>query len=105
MAAPLVQQGATVVCSHGGQAQPTAPNPRVTLAGQPSIVTSAPVDGCRLHPAARLRRALRDRPVDVRHRSGDVGGPAARRRQGSATCLPTGVPLQVALTQARVTAS
>ena len=36
----LVQQGATVLCLHGGQATPAVPNPRVTSNGQPLIVMS-----------------------------------------------------------------
>ena len=31
----ILHVGATVLCAHGGQAQPTAPNPRVTVSGQP----------------------------------------------------------------------
>jgi hypothetical protein len=105
MAAPLVQQGATVVCSHGGQAQPTAPNPRVTLAGQPSIVTSAPwtVAGCTLPPASG-GPCVTAQWTSGTVRVTSVGQPLVVAT-GSATCLPTGVPLQVALTQARVTAS
>ena len=30
----LLQQGATVLCVHGGQAQATVPNPRVKAGGQ-----------------------------------------------------------------------
>ena len=46
----LVHVGATVLCSHGGQAQPTVPNPRVTVSGQPRKValirlTSGPSAG------------------------------------------------------------
>ena len=36
MPGPLVQFGAQVMCSHGGQATATAPNPRVTLGGAPA---------------------------------------------------------------------
>ena len=32
----LVHQGATVICAHGGQAQPSTTVPRVTLSGQPA---------------------------------------------------------------------
>ena len=32
----LLHVGATVLCAHGGQAQPTAPNPRVLVSGQPT---------------------------------------------------------------------
>ena len=54
MAAPSSSRARRWCAAHGGQAQPTAPNPRVTLAGQPSIVTSAPwtVAGCTLPPAS-----------------------------------------------------
>ena len=38
----LLHLGATVLCSHGGQATPTAPNPRVLLSGQPATTLGAP---------------------------------------------------------------
>ena len=34
----LIQAGATVLCSHGGQAMAIAPNPRVTIDGQPTAL-------------------------------------------------------------------
>ena len=48
----LVHVGATVLCSHGGQAQATVPNPRVTVSGQPTVTITAPyvVAGCALPP-------------------------------------------------------
>ena len=48
----LLHVGATVLCAHGGQAQPTAPNPRVLVGGQPSVVMTAPyaVAGCPFAP-------------------------------------------------------
>ena len=45
----LFHVGATVICAHGGQAQPTAPNPRVLVSGQPSVRWPRP----RWSPAAR----------------------------------------------------
>jgi hypothetical protein len=44
----LLQVGATVMCSHGGQATATVPNPRVTLSGMPSCQLPNPwvVAGC-----------------------------------------------------------
>ena len=44
----LVHVGATVLCSHGGQAQPTAPNPRVKIMGTPVPMSAPPfmVAGC-----------------------------------------------------------
>lgn len=52
MPGPLLHVGATVLCSHGGQAQPTAPNPRVMVSGQPTVTMSAPwvVAGCAMPP-------------------------------------------------------
>ena len=50
----LVQQGATVQCAHGGQAQPSTPAPRVSLAGQKAVALPSPwtVSGCTLPPQA-----------------------------------------------------
>lgn len=44
----LLHVGATVLCAHAGQATPTAPNPRVTVSGQPTILLSTPyvIAGC-----------------------------------------------------------
>jgi len=44
----LLHQGATVLCLHAGQAQPTAPNPRVKVSGQPVVTQIAPytIAGC-----------------------------------------------------------
>ncbi|MGH8072127.1 MAG: hypothetical protein ACRERE_44230, partial [Candidatus Entotheonellia bacterium] len=48
----LLHVGATVLCAHGGQAQPTVPNPRVTVSGQPIVMLTTPyvVAGCALPP-------------------------------------------------------
>jgi hypothetical protein len=101
----LVQQGATVVCAHAGQAQPTQPSPRVRLSGQPAVALPAPwtVAGCTLPPAAG------GPCVTAQWSAGSVRvtsqGQPLVLQGGSATCLPTGVPLQVTATQARVKAS
>ncbi len=44
----ILHVGATVICSHGGQAMPTAPDPRVKVSSQPVTTQSAPytVAGC-----------------------------------------------------------
>src|SRR5829696_4374276 len=48
----LLHVGATVLCSHAGQAQPTVPNPRVMVSGQPRVTRASPyvVAGCTLPP-------------------------------------------------------
>ena len=48
MPGPLLHVGATVICAHAGQAQPTAPNPRVMVSSQPTVTLAAPwvIAGC-----------------------------------------------------------
>jgi hypothetical protein len=101
----LVQQGATVICPHAGQAQPTTPNPRVGLSGQPAVGLSGPwtVAACTLPPSAGgpcVTASWATGSVRVQ----SMGQPLVVQ-SGSATCVPTGVPLQVTATQARVRAS
>ena len=50
----LLHLGATVLCSHGGQAQPTSPNPRVLVGGLPVVTQAAPyaIAGCPFVPPA-----------------------------------------------------
>ena len=54
MAGFLLQQGAMVMCAHGGQATPSVPNPRVAVMGMPTATTTAPwvVAGCPGVPSA-----------------------------------------------------
>jgi hypothetical protein len=101
----LVQQGATVQCAHGGQAQPSTPAPRVSLAGQKAVALPSPwtVSGCTLPPQAGGPCAT------ATWTSGTVrvttSGQPLVVQGGSATCVPTGTPLTVASAQTRVTAT
>jgi hypothetical protein len=73
----LLHVGATVMCMHAGQAQPTSPNPRVTVGGQPVVTQPAPytVAGCpffagpspsRASPLSGSRRPRACSPVEHR---------------------------------------
>lgn len=44
----LLHEGAEVICLHGGMAQPTAPDSRVTVSGQPITTQPYPytIGGC-----------------------------------------------------------
>ncbi len=44
----LLHEGATVICLHGGMAQPIVPNPRVMVSGQPITTQPYPytIAGC-----------------------------------------------------------
>jgi len=48
----LLHVGSQVLCAHGGQAQPTVPNPRVLVSGQPVVPMTGPwvIAGCVLPP-------------------------------------------------------
>ena len=54
MAGFLLHQGAVVMCLHGGQAIPAAPNPRVLVSGMPTATIAAPwtIAGCPGVPSA-----------------------------------------------------
>jgi hypothetical protein len=101
----LVNQASTVLCSHGGQAQPTVPNPRVKVSAQATVLLSAPytVAGCALPtnvggPCATAQWTSGSTRVT------SMGQPLVIQG-GSATCVPTGVPLMVTVTQPRVRVS
>lgn len=98
----LLHAGATVLCSHGGQAQPTVVNPRVTVTGQPTVLQSGPyaVAGCGMPPAAGGPCATA-MFVSAATRITSSGQPVLLL-DSQASCAPTGTPLLVTATQARV---
>lgn len=101
----LLHVGATVLCSHGGQAQPTVPNPRVTLSGQPTVTMAAPyvVAGCTLPPPpAANGPCVTAQWVSAATRVTSNGQPLLLL-DSQAICAPTGTPLVVVMTQIRVT--
>ncbi len=99
----LIQQGATVLCLHGGQATPTAPNLRVTLSGQPSTLISAPwiIAGCPGIPTA-VPPCVTAQWVTGSTRVTSNGQPLVIL-SGQAICTPPGTPLLPLVTQTRVT--
>lgn len=105
MAGFLVQHGATVLCSHAGQAQPAVPNPRVRLSGQSAVNMTGPwiVTGCPFPPNSG------GPCVSALWTSGTVRvtstGQPLVIQGGTATCVPTGVPLTVVAAQVRVRAT
>ena len=102
----LLHLGATVLCSHGGQALPTAPNPRVLVGGQPVTTQTAPytVAGCAFVPPAGNGPCVTAQWVlgALRVRA---GGQPVLLQDSQAICAPTGTPLMVAVTQVRVKGS
>ena len=101
----LVQQGATVMCVHGGQAIPTVPNPRITLEGMPSSTISAPwiVAGCPgippgVPPCVTAQWVMGTTRVTS-------NGQLLVVMSGQAVCAPPGTPLLPLVTQTRVIAT
>jgi hypothetical protein len=98
----LLHQGATVLCSHGGQAMPTVPNPRVTVSGQPTALVSAPwaIAGCPLVPPP-LPPCVTAQWVTGTTRVMSNGQPLVVQT-GQAVCAPNGTPVVVVASQTRV---
>lgn len=101
----LVHVGATVLCAHGGQAQPTVPQPRVLVSGQPVVTLASPyvVAGCGFPPPpAANGPCLTAQFVDGATRVFALGLPVLLL-DSQAICAPTGTPLMITVTQPRVT--
>jgi hypothetical protein len=101
----LLHLGATVLCSHAGQAQPTAPNPRVMVNGTPTVTLAAPyvVAGCALPPPpAANGPCVTAQFVTAATRVTSNGQPLLLL-DSQAICAPTGTPLIIVVTQTRVT--
>jgi hypothetical protein len=98
----LLHQGATVVCMHGGQAQPVAPMPRVLVGGLPVVTQPAPwvVAGCPFVPPAA------GPCVTAQWVTGATrvlaGGAPVLLSDSTAVCVPTGTGVNVIVTQTRV---
>jgi hypothetical protein len=105
MAGFVVHLGATVMCTHGGQATPTAPNPRVLVSGQPIVTLTAPyvVAGCPFVPSGGNGPCVTGQWIAGAGRVFAGGAPVVVQA-GSSVCTPTGTPLMVLATQTRVTA-
>lgn len=102
----MLHQGATVLCAHGGQAQPTVVNPRVTVSGLPTVFMTSPyvVAGCAFPPPpAGNGPCVTAQFVSGSVRVLSVGQPLLLF-DSQALCVPTGTPLVITVTQTRVIA-
>jgi hypothetical protein len=102
----VLHLGATVLCAHAGQAQPTAPNPRVLVSGQPVTTQVAPyvVAGCPFVPPGGNGPCVTAQWVVGATRVLASGQPVLTQTS-VAICAPTGTPLNVIVTQMRVIAT
>lgn len=103
---PILHLGATVICSHGGQAQPLTPFPRVLVSGQPVVTLTSPyvVAGCPF-----VTPGGNGPCVSAQWIMGAVrvlaGGAPVLTQSGMSICAPTGTPLMPIVTQVRVLAT
>lgn len=105
MPAPILHLGATVLCSHAGQATPLAPFPRVTLSGQPAVTLASPY----AIAACALTGSPNPPCVTGQWTAGAVrvlaGGAPMATLAGQSVCIPTGTPMMPVVAQLRVLAS
>ena len=100
----LLHVGATVLCAHGGQGQPTSPNPRVKVMGQPVATQLLPyaVSGCSNPlPPVNTGPCIIAQWVTAAARVKVMGQPVLLQ-DNQALCTPSGTPVTVAMTQVRV---
>ena len=99
----VLHMGATVICSHGGQAMPTMPIPRVKVSSQPIVTqpTMYTVAGCPFvtggNPLPCVTASWTVAAVRVK-----AGGVPVLLQDSQAITTPNGVPLNVLVTQVRV---
>lgn len=102
----VLHAGATVLCSHAGQAQPTSFSPRVTVSGQPIVTQSTihAIAGCTLPPPPNANGpCVTAQWVTASTRVKSMGVPVLLF-DSQAICAPTGTPVIIASSQGRVSA-
>ena len=103
MSGPILHLGATVTCTHGGQALPTMPSARVLLSGQPAVSQASPwtVARCGFVPPGGNGPCVSATYVAAATRVLIEGMPAVLQSSTS-ICTPTGTPLIPVQVQTRV---
>jgi len=103
----LLDVSSQVTCSHGGQAQATVPNPRVSVSGVPTVLLSGPyvVAGCALPPPPAANGPC----VSAQWLTGTTrvlsNSQPLLVQSSQALCAPTGTPLLILVTQTRANAT
>lgn len=105
MPGPLLVASAQVMCAHGGQAQPIAPDPRVMVSGQPVVTIVSPfvIAGCPFPPIVGGPCVTGQFIVPATRVL--VDGAPALLLDSVGVCVPTGVPLMPVATPATVIGS
>lgn len=106
MPGPVLHVGATVLCSHGGTATPTTPNPRVLVGGQPTVTIAVPyvVAGCPLNISGSPVPCVTGQWVVGATRVFSNGQPLVLM-DSTSVCTPNGTPMLPLTAQTRVVGS
>jgi hypothetical protein len=99
----LLDTSASVLCAHGGQATATMPSPRVSVAGNPAALMTAPhtISGCPFNVSGSPVPCVVAQWTVGATRVTSLGSPLLLQ-DSQAVCLPNGTPVTVSVTQARV---
>jgi hypothetical protein len=100
----VLHVGAVVQCAHGGQAQPTTPNPRVKVSGQPIVTQAGPyvIAGCALPPPPVANGPCLTAQWAMGAVRVKANGMPVLLQDSQAVCTPTSTPLLISVTQVRV---
>jgi hypothetical protein len=101
----VLTRTAEIRCAHGGEAQPVGSNARVLVSGQPVMVLADTyaVTGCPLPPDQGTGPCRSGQFTTGTSRVWVLGQPVLTQ-DSTSICSPTGTPLQIVMTQQRVTA-
>ena len=99
----LLNVGATILCSHGGQVQAAAPSPRVRVDGQPAVLMPNPhtVAGCPFNVSGSPVPCVLAQWTSGATRVSSLGMPVLLQ-DSQAVCPPNGTPVSIVATQVRV---
>jgi hypothetical protein len=99
----LLNAASQVTCMHAGKAAPTAPFPRVQVAGQPVVTQTAPwtVAGCPFNVGGSPMPCVTAQWTVAATRV-MAGGAPVLLQDSQAVCAPNGTGVLVAATQPRV---
>jgi hypothetical protein len=100
----LLHLGAMVKCAHGGDAKPTAPNPRVMVDHQPVATMGAPwvVAGCAMPPPIAGNGPCVTAMFTTPATRVFVDKKPVLLMDAQAVCVPTGTPVLTTKTQTKV---
>ena len=98
----ILDQSSTIMCLHGGQAQATAPNPRVKVGGQMVVTQSAPhtISGCPFVAGTTPMPCITAQWVSGATRV-LVGKVPVLLQDITAVCVPNGTGVNIVVTQVR----